>query len=339
MEWFTELPTMVRFFLIFSTITLISIFVRKTTGINLGLGADQANKSKKCSSCLSVIPLNASRCKNCGEVQALPLNSNNSSNTSTSMEPSEKTCPACISQVPFIASKCKFCGSDLVVEDLSHIKKAFEDTERKEREAENNRRRALEDAERLQKERAAIEQSEKERLRKEHLESLSPLKRFLTIRKIPLTLALIGVIVSALIIPSQISKAREASAKEQARQQAKQSAAAAEESSRADALANAEKNIAEFETQYCQLLNSALKDSEFRRFISNERNDMTEVETDVVNEKYYVDLVEIYTSYTSLGVALGADRANFLSPILELHVGSYGWKNDSTSIIAQCSAY
>lgn len=250
----------------------------------------------------------------------------------------EKTCPACISQVPFIASKCKFCGIDLVVEDLSLIKKAFEETERKEREAENLRRKTEEDAERLQKERIAFEQSEKERLRKEHLESLSPLKRFLTVRKIPLTLALIAVVVSALVIPSQISKAREASAKEQARQQAKQSAAAAEESKRADALANAEKYVAEFETQYCELLNSALKDSEFRRFISNIwTSDMSEADKDVVKEKYYVGLVEIYTKYTSLGVNLGADRANFVSPILELHPVSY--RGDSTNVISQCSAY
>jgi regulator of protease activity HflC (stomatin/prohibitin superfamily) len=149
----------------------------------------------------------------------------------------------------------------------------------------------------------------------------------------------VGLVVSALIIPGQISKAREASEREQARQQAKQSAAAAEESNRAEALANAEKYVAEFEAQYCQLLNSALKDSEFRRFISNEANDMSEADEDVVKEKYYVGLVEIYTKYTSLGVTLGADRANFVSPVLELHIGSYGLSNDSTNIIAQCSAY
>ena len=250
-----------------------------------------------------------------------------------------KTCPACISQVPFIASKCKFCGIDLVVEDRSHIKKAFEDAERKEREAENSRQRAQEDAERGQKERAAFEQSEKERVRKEHLESLSPLKRFLTVRKIPLTLVLIGIVVSALVIPGQISKARQASEKEQARQQAKQSAAAAQESSRADALANAENLIAEFETQYCQLLNSALKDSEFRRYIDAAGNDMTEAERDVIKEKYDVGLTEIYTKYTSLGIELGDERQNYLSPIFELHISSYGFQNDSNEIISKCSAY
>ena len=119
MEWFTELPWQMRVVLGMATLTMISIFVRKTTGVNLGLGADQGNKSKKCSSCLSVIPFDASKCKRCGTSQfaqsgAVKVNPI-SGRVETIVEPKEKTCPACISEVPFIATKCRFCGTDLEV--------------------------------------------------------------------------------------------------------------------------------------------------------------------------------------------------------------------------------
>ena len=105
--------------LVVGTLTLISVFVRKTTGVNLALGGDQINKSKKCTSCLSVIPLDASKCKRCGTSQlaqsgAVKVNPI-SGRVETIVEPKEKTCPACISEVPFIATKCRFCGTDLEI--------------------------------------------------------------------------------------------------------------------------------------------------------------------------------------------------------------------------------
>jgi len=114
MEWYLELPGLVHVFFIFCIVTLISVIVRKSTGVNLELGGDYGNKSKKCTSCLSVIPFEASTCRRCGtsqftQTQAVAQHSSLAR---------EKTCPACISQVPFIASKCKFCGTDLEVQDL-----------------------------------------------------------------------------------------------------------------------------------------------------------------------------------------------------------------------------
>ena len=114
MEWFNELPTLVRAVLVVGTITLISVIVRKSTGVNLGLGWDDGNKSKKCTSCLSVIPFEASTCRRCGTSQFTQTKAV----AQHSSLAREKTCPACISQVPFIASKCKFCGTELEVQDL-----------------------------------------------------------------------------------------------------------------------------------------------------------------------------------------------------------------------------
>lgn len=342
MEWFTELPIAVRIFLwvaFMALISLISVLVRRTTGVNLEMGADFGNKSKKCSSCLSVIPADASRCKNCGEAQNLSLKTMSSSGNPAYAEPTEKTCPACISQVPFIASRCKFCGIDLVVEDLSEIRRALEEQEKKAIESENLRRTEADNAARIQQEQAAAKQKEKERIRIEHLDSLTPLKRFLTLRKVPIALVLIGIVICAIVIPGQISKARESSEKEQTRQQAMKSAAAADDTDRANAIATAENDIAEFETQYCALLNTASKDSGFKRYIGSDFYDLSEAEKDVVKEKYIVNLTEIYTKYTSLGVRLGADRGKYVSPILELHVTSYWGPGDTDEIIAKCSAY
>jgi ribosomal protein L40E len=312
MEWLNDLPPLMRGVVwlgFFAFITLVSVFVRKTTGVNLELGADQINKSKKCTSCLSVIPLDAIKCKNCGTSQFARL------------ELSEKTCPACISQVPFIASKCKFCGTDLIVED---IEEANAESARKELEAESIKRKADEDALRFEQEQDAADQRAIDKKRKEHLDSLSPLIRFLTLRKFPISLVLIGIVVSIIVL----SKAREANQREQIRQQARQEISATIERNRVDAVATAEKDIAYLESRYCELLDFWIKAD------LGERRDI------------YYDLAELYVSYVIMGVRLASDRASFLSPILELPVTvafHEGYYNEASSvstvteIIAQCS--
>jgi ribosomal protein L40E len=286
----------------------------------------------RCIECQSVLNEGATRCAKCGSSVASFQNETQLASAS-GVEPTQKTCPACISQVPFIASKCKFCGTDLVVEDLSHIKRAFEETERKEREAENLKRRAEEDALRLQQERTAFEHSEKERLQKEHFESLSPFKRFLILKKIPITL----VLTSSLIVVLATPKALESYEKNQVLQQARQEAASEKARDQATAALTADKDIAVLEDKYCELFNSALQDPEFRTFISN--SESREAESDSPINQTLVALTLVYADYGQLGLALGPEREKYLSAILELHMTLTDRDKDTAEIILQCSRY
>ena len=223
-------------------------------------------------------------------------------------------------------------------EFVTQIDESISASERSKLEAEIQKERAEKEALRLQQEQVQAKQLEQEAKRKEYLDSLPSLKRFMVVRKIPIVISLLMIAIAAVAIPNQISKAREESQKQQVLADTQK----AKEIEQAKVVASAGEDISEIETEYCALLGSALEDPQFQRFITT---NMSEAEMDQVKEKYTIPLAQLYNEYTSIGVDLGSDRGKILSPILEESpIGNWwqwggGGDEKYLSIIALCNSY
>jgi hypothetical protein len=199
-------------------------------------------------------------------------------------------------------------------------------------EAEIQREKDEKESLRLQQEALKSKQLEKERSRKEYLDSLPSFKRFLIVRRVPIIALLLMLSISAVVIPNQITKSREAAALEEK----KESAAAANAKKQAIAVSSAPEDISEVELKYCTLFATAVKDPMYQDYMIYF---LSEAEEDQVEENYVIGLRQIYTEYTSIGVNLGSERPNYLSPILELHSPGLGHpsRSDTEEVLAKCS--
>jgi hypothetical protein len=222
-------------------------------------------------------------------------------------------------------------------EFVAQIDESISKSNREKLDAQIQNERAEREALQIQQEQIKAKEREKEKARNDYLDSLPPLKKFVTVRKLPITLLLVGIVLSLLIVPNQVVKAREESERALVKEQKIAAAEAAKASEQSGAVASAAQDIAAIEAKYCSILDAATQDSEFQRYINWNTYNMSEVERDAVKEMFIVDLQTLYTEYTSIGVKLGSERENFLSPILELHLYSYDRKDDISKIVAQCS--
>ena len=196
-------------------------------------------------------------------------------------------------------------------EFVNQIDESISASKRSKLEAEIQKERAEKEVLRLQQEKEKAKQLEEETKRKEYLDTLPSFKRFLVVQKIPIVISLLIITIAAVAIPYQISKAREASQMQQTLADAQK----AKEIKQAKVVASAEKDISEIENKFCALFKAALEDPQFQRYVSGQT--VSASEEAELEEIFILDLRRLYTEYTSIGVNLGSDRGDFLSPIME----------------------
>ena len=271
-------------------------------------------------------------------------------------------CPYCSQIVEASAVACSTCGGLLTIgspmairqalaadptlslkdpdsvarlkEFVLKIDESLSKSNREKLEAEIQRVKDEKESLRLQQEALKAKELEEKRSRKAYLDSLPSFKRFLIVRRVPIIALLLLLSISAVVIPNQITKSREAASLEKK----KEEAAVEKANKQASVASSAAENISLIESQYCSLLAVAIQDPMYQQY---ERNwtVLSEAERDIVKENYIIGLRQLYTEYTSIGVDLGSERPNYLSPILELHSPGLGYPGGSKTaeVLAKCS--
>ena len=194
-------------------------------------------------------------------------------------------------------------------EFVTQIDESISASERSKLEAEIQKERAEKEDLRLQREKSSAENSAKEAARREFLESLSPFQRFIAVRKLPIALILIGVVVSALVIPYQLLKAQQQNEKNQIKQEQKASAAAYDEA----AALSAKEALPALEAKYCEIFLLALDDPSF--FPTIRMNSGYVEHEDAIAATYLWPLIELNDQYDLLTRNL--NNSDITSPIIE----------------------
>jgi flagellar basal body-associated protein FliL len=163
-------------------------------------------------------------------------------------------------------------------------------------------------------------------------QSVTPRKKFLISRKIPIILSVVLIAIAAVVLSSQVGQNR-------GNQQIATEINEEEQDStqELDALTStAGKYVAELEENYCLLLLDIRTDDEVKLALTQNSDDY-----DAMNqalESYQNEADEIYNSYAGLKSKLGSEASNFSSPVLDAHVDtwnpdSWGWdENNNESI-------
>ena len=185
----------------------------------------------------------------------------------------------------------------------------------------NRLRQEAESKDRILREQEVAAKAAKDKARQEYLESISPQKRFLIVRKIPIAVSLALLAIAAVVIPSQLSVVRENQRAEQ--EKANQEQMAAQE---LDALiATADQQVLDLESKYCVVLNSIIGDKELEIILTQSASDYTAI--DSAMDDFQNETIEIYNSYMGLMLNLGSEASKFSSPVMDRHVTT--WDSDS----------
>jgi hypothetical protein len=242
-------------------------------------------------------------------------------------------CPYCSQIVEASAFACSTCGGLLTIgspvairqalasdptlslkdpdsvarlkEFVAQIDDSISTANRNKLEAQIQKERSEKESFLMQQQKIAAQQSAKQAARNDYLDSLSPFRKFLTVRKLPIGLVLVGLVVSALIIPGQLMNAQQANEEDRIRQQQRASAAAADEA----AVLSAKEALPAIEARYCEIIFAAVDDPDFYPTIR--QNEVVPREAPIA-VLYLLPLVELNDEYDVLTRNLKGNQVSSL---------------------------
>jgi hypothetical protein len=258
-------------------------------------------------------------------------------------------CPYCSQIVESNAIACSTCGGLLTIgshmaisqalaadptlslkdpdsvarlkEFVSQIDESIAKTAQLKQDEVDKLRKEAELRDQILREQEVAEKTAKNKARQEYLESVSPQKRFLIVRKVPIAITLVLIAIAAVVAPSQLSELRE-NQRIEAEKNYKEQAAAQELD---DLKSTAGQQIADLEGKYCVVLKQVVDNKELDLLFAQNTDNFMAI--DNVIEDSQNEATEIYNSYTGLRFKLGSEASKFSSPLLEKHVVT--WDYDS----------
>jgi len=258
-------------------------------------------------------------------------------------------CPYCSQIVESNAIACSTCGGLLTIgshmaisqalaadptlslkdpdsvarlkEFVSQIDGSIAKTAQLKQDEANKLRQEAELRDRNLREQEVAEKTAKNKARQEYLESVSPQKRFLIVRKVPIAITMVLIAIAAVVVPSQLSALRE-NQRIEAEKNNQEQAAIQELNT---LISTADKQILELEGQYCVVLSKIISDKELEDVLAQSPDDYMAI--DAAMEDFQNETIAIYNSYMGLKFDLGSEASKFSSPVMDRHVET--WDSDS----------